>query len=114
MCIQGVNILPNGKKDGKYEAPANFEYLDKYLEIKKRVGLPLNPMYFLGVGTGDFTEKKDIEKRLDLIRKVLAFAKERGISEVYFQGSDEAHGQALSRQRKMWTAIHGVGGQDNL
>ena len=108
---QYVIILPNGERDHKYKAEANFEYLDKYLQIKKRAGLPLNPMYFLGVGTGSFTEKKDIEKRLDLIRKVLAFAKDRGITEVYFQGSDEAHGEALSRQRKMWEAIHGVGGK---
>ena len=108
---QRVNVKADGTFDSKYGSRVDFSYLDKYLEIKKRSGLKIDPLYFLGVSTGSFTEESKIKERLDLIKQTLSYTRSKGIEEVFFYGSDEARGEALKRQQKMWETIHGAGGK---
>ena len=35
----------------------------------------------------------------------------KGITQVYFFGSDEAHGEELKIQRKIWKKVHQAGGK---
>ena len=84
---------------------------DKYMEIRKQSGLKMDPLYLLGVGTGSPTSDEEIQAHLKSLQSVLTWAKDNGIEEVYFQGSDEARGEELRAQRKMWKALHGIGGK---
>ena len=99
------------KADVRKDGTLDLTYLDRYLDIKKRAGLPIDPMCYLGIGTGSAASDEEIAKRLDLLKQVMAFARKKGIREVYFYGSDEARGEALKRQRKMWKAVHKIGGK---
>ena len=89
----------------------NFAYFDRYLEIKERAGLKIEPLYFLGFSTGSGADAEQNRERLELFKQVLSHARSKGIKEVYFYGSDEAKGEALRRQREMWEAIHALGGR---
>lgn len=86
-------------------------HLDTYLDLRKRAGLKMSPLYYLGVGAGSAKNDQQIAERLALIRQVIAYARGKGINEVYFHGSDEARGDELKAQRRMWRAIHDVGGK---
>ena len=86
-------------------------YLDQYLDARARAGLRMDSLYYLGVGTGSASNDAQIAKRLALIERTLAYFRSKGAGEVYFHGSDEAHGEALKRQRKMWQAVHEAGGK---
>ena len=87
------------------------KHFDKYIEIRKQAGLKMDPLYFLGVGAGSYTDDKKIKDHMVLIRKVLNWAKGKDINTVYFYGSDEAKGEALKSQRKTWKALHDTGGK---
>ena len=108
---QRVNVKPDGTFDAKYGSRVDFTYLEQYLEIRDRVGLKSGPLYYLGVGTGSSTNEAEIADRIDLMGQILAWARGRGIEDVYFQGSDEARGEALKRQRRMWERVHEIGGR---
>lgn len=86
--------------------------LDAYLDLKEKAGLPVDPLYYLGVGTaGDLSTPAKVAERLELVRQVLTYARSRGIERVYFYGQDEAMGDALKSQRQIWQAIHQLGGK---
>jgi len=86
-------------------------YMDAYLDIRRRAGLKMSPIYYLGIGTGNFTDEARIAERLEQIRTFLDYARKKGIDEVYFHGSDEARGEELKMQRRMWRRVHEVGGK---
>ena len=108
---QRVNVTSEGTSDPKPGSGAGFSYLEQYLEIKRRAGLKTDPLYYLGVGTGSSTNEAEIARRIELMGEVLAWARDRGIEAVYFQGSDEARGEALRRQRRIWKRVHEIGGR---
>ena len=83
----------------------------KYMEIRKQAGLKIGPLYFLGISAGNPSSEEELQEHLKLLRRFLAWAKDNGIDDVYFQGSDEARGEELKAQRKMWEALHGIGGK---
>ena len=89
----------------------DFSRLDRQLQIRRAAGLPVDPLLYLGVGTGGLVDAEAANERLALIKKVIAFAHARGIREVYFYGEDEATGQALHAQRQVWSAIRREGGK---
>jgi hypothetical protein len=108
---QRVNVKPDGSFDSKYRAGVDFSYMDQILEIRNRVGLKTDPLYFLGVGTGSSTNDAEIARRIEIMRDVIAWAGDQGIETVYFQGSDEARGEKLKRQRRIWEEVHEIGGK---
>lgn len=85
--------------------------LDQYLAIKEHVGLPNNPLYYLGIGTGGINTQEKFHDRVTLCRRFLDYTRSKGITEVYFYGQDEAMGEELKQQRAMWQAIHEMDGK---
>lgn len=82
---------------------------EKYLAIKERAGLPLSPLLMLSIGATEATTDEAFTERVRLYEKFMAYARSRGITEVYFYGQDEASGEPLRRQREMWKEVHRVG-----
>lgn len=105
------NLKAHGITNPNVYQPFGGANMDQYLEIRKRAGLKMTPIYYLGVGTGSFAEEKEIADHLALIKQVIAYFRGKGADEVYFYGADEATGEELKRQRRMWQAIHDVGGK---
>ena len=108
---QRVNVKKDGSFDSKYRADVDFTHLDQVFDLREQVGMKLDPLYFLGVGTGSSTNEVEIARRIEIMRNVLEWAKGRGIRTVYFQGSDEARGEELRRQREIWEEVHAIGGK---
>jgi len=78
------------------------ELLAEYLKIRNEIGMKGMPLYYLGVSANSSPET---------IKKVLEFVKSYGINEVYFYGIDEASGERLKSQRKVWKENRKAGGK---
>ena len=104
----GPRLRPNGSQD--------FSQLEKILDLRERAGMvPGGPIFIFSGGgmimrSGDLTAE---EKRssTEATRKVMAWARARGYSEVYFMGGDEASGERLRGERDSFEAIHEGGGK---
>ena len=93
------------------DGSVNAALLDKYLEIKRAAGLKIAPLYMVNISAGTATDEAGIQAHAAKLAGVIAYAKGKGINEVYFYGSDEAPLDVLKSQRNMWKAVHAVGGR---
>ncbi|MFA7186486.1 MAG: hypothetical protein WC082_16410, partial [Victivallales bacterium] len=74
--------------------------LNEAIKLRKTSGMPYDPLYIIGVGANGSSDAR---------KKVMNIAAENKISEVYFYGLDEAHGDKLKNQRKNWESVHEMG-----
>jgi hypothetical protein len=81
------------------------------LDIRRRVGLPAGPLYVLGLGTGAARSPADLATHRQAIERYLNLARTHGYSDVYFYGTDEASGDALTSQRDAWRNVQDAGGK---
>lgn len=83
----------------------------RYLIIRDETGLGKQPLFYLGVTTGNPTSLEELTSLRNKVISVIEFCKSFGIHEVYFYGIDEAQGEQLKSQRAAWQAVHEVGGK---
>ncbi len=83
--------------------------LARDLEIRARVGLPKDPLYFIGIYPGAPKSGSELRAMKSRISQWLAFFRERGHSQIYLYGKDEAKGRELTDQRTAWRAVHDLG-----
>ena len=84
--------------------------LTRQLQIRQEVGMPTGRFYNLGLGIGPRKPEQlpDLQKQ---VKQWLAFLKPWGYDEVYFYGTDEATGDALTAQKATWGATQEAGGK---
>ncbi len=85
--------------------------LGKVLEVREAVGMGHQPLYYLGLTTGNTSDEKRLEILKRNIKDILIFTKSYGIDDVYFYGLDEAKEERLTSQRKSWQAVKNSGGK---
>ena len=104
----GPELDKNGKMD--------FISLDRILELREAAGMgPGGPLYiFDGAGmtikSGKLTDEEK-QKNIDIVRKVVAWIRARGYSDVYFMGLDEFTGERLRGERDSFESIRKGGGK---
>ena len=86
------------------------------LEIRKEVGMTVQPLYYgagynLGFGRRTDLNDAEIAKVKRLVGEIRDAVKRFGITEVYFYGIDEGKEAQLKGQRPIWEAIHEAGGK---
>ena len=83
--------------------------LEEALELRAQAGLPVGPLYSLGIGTGNPTSQAELEELKSNVAKWQETVGKYGYDELYVYGMDEAIGKKLISQRKAWQAVHEAG-----
>ena len=89
--------------------------LERVLKVREEVGMgPGIPIYTMTGAAeptrGTLTDEQKAE-RIETVRKVMAWAKQRGYPDFHWTGQDEAWGDWLASERDSFQAIHDGGGQ---
>ena len=91
----------------------SFDHFERVLEIRKEIGLIDDPLYLLGkernLGFENTTDPVKIKQAQQRFLAIDAIAKKHGIKQVYIYGIDEAKGEVMAKQKKIWQAFHQVG-----
>ncbi|MGD9731520.1 MAG: hypothetical protein AB7U45_04995 [Desulfamplus sp.] len=87
------------------------EMLSQALLIRKNLGLPVDKLYALRIGTQnmDSVDATALIKLKSDIVKWKDFIHNNGYDNLYIYGKDEATGEALLNQRTAWQAAHEAG-----
>jgi len=106
-------LYPDVYQQGGLRADGSLdvEQLDRYLDIRDRVGLPRDKLFYNGSSVGARESEKDLEQLVEFCRQLIAWARQRGFEDVYFFGSDEAFGEELAAQRVAWRRVRELGGR---
>ena len=91
----------------------NFTNFAKLLSLREKVGMPKGSLYIVG-GTpvhGGSGGGHPLTQVTTWVKEIVAQARKRGYSDVYFMGNDEATGEGLIAQRPTWDAVHAGGGK---
>ena len=92
----------------------DFTHLERILALRRQAGLASGPLYLNGAGPVVSSTKIDPQQaqaNVRWVREIVEWAKQRGHSEVYIMGQDEATGAQLTAQREAWQSIHEGGGK---
>jgi len=112
-CVySGADIDENGELD--------FTNLAKHLDLREQAGMVGGPLYIfqlwqindrgLPMLTRDLTTA-EWQRNVEVTRKIVAWVKARGYSDVYFMGIDEASGEKLRGERDTFASIREGGGK---
>lgn len=85
--------------------------LERYLDIRDRAGLPRDQLFYDGRSVGAPDTEEGGQALVAFCRQLLEWARARGFEEVYFFGSDEAFGEQLAAQRRVWARVRALGGR---
>ncbi len=94
--------------------PANYQArgddrITRMLQIRKEMGLPAGRFYNLGAGAGPQQTPEQLAQMLGELKAWMALLKPYGYDQVYFYGTDEATGDALTSQKRAWKAAQEIG-----
>lgn len=94
------------KEDVERSSPMSMRRLvEKYLVIRRDLGLTGRPLYFVGRGTGKSASAKRLAGLASDTRDLLKLAKHYGASDLYLYGADEALGQDIVNQHQAWKTV---------
>ena len=99
------------KRWSNYSDQELAQSLDEYLSIRKELGFDGRKLFYAGLTTGAVTSEATIRGVVSSVKKVIEIALKHGYSEVYIYGSDEAKGEKLRSQERVWNAVKAVGGR---
>ena len=86
-------------------------FLGKYLEARRDLGMDNQPLYFLGLDTGNSSNPAVLSALTQSVQDLVGFATPYGVTDVFVYGLDEAQSPILETQRPAWQAVHAGGGK---
>jgi len=94
--------------------PTNYQGMgddrvERVLELRAKVGLPRGRFYNLGTGVGPRATPEELEAMVGDLKAWMDLLAPYGYDEVYFYGTDEATGDALTAQKASWRAAQEAG-----
>ncbi len=94
----------------------DFDTFRKVLKLRKQAGLDTKPLYLSGPESNlgfMFADKPgDLDEIREKVKQIMNIVQDvYGHRDVYFYGIDERRGEELKKQRRVWNAIHEVGGK---
>ncbi len=103
----GVGMKPDGTLD--------TSRLEEILAVREQAGMgPGLPLYMMSGAAEPVSRPLTDEektKRIQIVRQVMAWGKQRGYPDVYWTGADEAWGDLLASERDSFQAINDGGGK---
>ena len=106
------NMLDHGVNNPhicQLEVDQNPETLEKILKIRQEIGIDNSTLYLhkennWGVGTD--TDPKILQKAINEIKSTKKLVEKFGTKQIYIYAIDEAKGEKLTQQKKVWDAFH--------
>jgi len=96
--------------------PTNYvkynQKLKQTLEIRKKLNLPTDYFFNLGIAIGNTKDSKELVMLKKNIRLWIKLLRTYNYKNIYFYGIDEAEGNLLLSQKKVWQAVHDAGGKN--
>ena len=94
--------------------PTVYQHYDPVLlrdvfRVRRRLGLPRDALYSVGLVTGNPTGLKELGLLRSRVRNWVAEGARHGYGAVYLYGMDEARDERLVSQRKAWRVVHEEG-----
>jgi len=94
--------------------PTNYQGMgddraQRILELRQEAGLPEGRFYNLGAGVGPRATPEDLDSMVRDLKAWMDLLAQHGYDEVYFYGTDEASGEALTAQKASWSAAQEAG-----
>jgi len=96
--------------------PTNYEKnttrLGRILDMRKRVNLPTDAFFNLGLGTGNAKDSKQLAILQQSVKNWIEMLHMYEYKDIYFYGKDEARGKRLLSQKKAWQIVQKAGGKN--
>ncbi|MAE62922.1 MAG: hypothetical protein CMJ18_01510 [Phycisphaeraceae bacterium] len=87
------------------------ELIARALALRREAGMPADALYTLGVVCGSEESPEELEALQRNVRKWVDAAAQAGWGDVHVYALDEPSGDALTRMRAAFTAVHEAGGK---
>lgn len=104
-------VVEPRKKWAGFSAELLEKTMDDYFRIRKNVGFQSGDLYYLGMTTGTGGADTAIASVVNSFKNVKSIAQKNGFSQTYIYGTDEATGDELLAQKKVWQALHNEEGK---
>ncbi len=95
--------------DSPSAAAARIALLEEVLELRNAAGFRGRDLLYLGRLTGDSSEDRVLARLASDVERIQTIAQRHGAGRVFLYGTDEAKGQALTRQIPAWTTVRARG-----
>jgi hypothetical protein len=105
------NMFDHGVTNPTVYQGFNQNLLGKVLEARRDLGMDQQPLYFLGMGTGNSSDPAVLQALKQRVQDLIAFVTPYGITDVYIYGIDERYGDELLAQQPAWQAVREGGGK---
>lgn len=94
--------------------PTVYQRLDKkqlnaVFEVRERVGIVADVLYYLGTGTGNPATMEGLRELRNRIKYLMDITAVRRFRETYVYAIDEAKDEKLYSQQKAWNVVHDLG-----
>ncbi len=103
----GVRKLPDGTLD--------FTHIEEILALREEAGIgPGVPLYTMSHAAEPISRpltEQEKSERIQMVREIMAWGKQRGYPDIYWMGQDEAWGDWLASERDSFQAIQDGGGK---
>jgi hypothetical protein len=87
----------------------SFNGLSTYLRLRDECGMKGMTLLSLGAGIGNPDTPEGLAEVTGKVKRMQAIVRQFGIEDLYLYGIDEATGDKLLSQRKVWQAVHEAG-----
>jgi len=103
--------LQSKKNWSDFSSSTLHETMHNYLKIMREAGFDSKELLYLGSQTGVSQSEKAIDGVLQNLEEINTPAKKYDFEQVYMYGTDEAAGEELLAQQKVWKAVRDKGGK---
>lgn len=103
------NMVAHGVANPTIYQRLDRRQLNDVFEVRERVGIVTDVLFYLGTGTGNPTTTEGFRELRDRIKYLMDITAVNRFRETYVYAIDEAKDERLNSQQKAWSIVHGVG-----
>lgn len=92
-----------------YQPYKDIEGFRTVLKLRRKAGISNKSIFYLGMTTGNYNDKRDVTDRLDYFQKLKHIADEENVVDFYIYGIDEAVDDLIKGQYPIWKELKSMG-----
>jgi hypothetical protein len=108
ICYQRLHAKEAVERNSPWAAE---KLLERYLAIRRDLGITNRPLYYVGRPTGKSADPAHLKAIASDTEVLIVMARKFGATDVYISGVDEAGGQEVVAQRAVWGVVKRAGGK---
>jgi hypothetical protein len=95
--------------DSPFALASRLRLCADQLDMRKAAGLSNDPLYYLGAPVDPYLDARGVSDLEARVRKMRDWLAVHGINHLYVYGKDEAQGEELARQLRVWRRLRHAG-----